>query len=209
MKIIPAILAHSQEVYDRQFERACQISPLVQIDITDRRYSRQPTRGIQFHLSGNKCKVIFHLMTHRPERTLGKYLAYKPEKIIVHAESVKNWAKVKSILRPEQLGIAINPRSSAGILKPHIADAGEIVVMTVEPGDSGRVFQPKALSKIKDLTEYKKVIAVDGGINETTIGQARRAGASIAYVGSALMGKADIKEALGELKRGTSAHKLE
>jgi len=207
MKIIPAILAHSQEVYDRQFERACQISPLAQIDITDRSYSRQPTRGIQFHLSGSKCKVIFHLMTYRPERTLGKYLAYKPGKIIVHAESVKNWAKLKGILKPEQLGIAINPRSSVSILRPHIADADEIVVMTVEPGDSGREFQPKALSKIKDLLEYKKVIAVDGGINESTIGRVRHAGASVAYVGSALLGKADIKEAFNELKRGTSANK--
>ncbi len=207
MKIIPAILAHSQEVFDSQLTRARQVSSVIQVDVTDKSYSRHPTPKLNIPKSNQHHRLIFHLMLARPEKKLRKYLSYSPEKFIVNAESVRDWAKLKSILQPEQLGIAINPHSSISILKPHIADAGEIVVMTVEPGDSGRTFQPAALKKIKDLLKFNIIISVDGGIDPETIKHARREGAGVAYVGSALMGKANIVEALDELKKGINANK--
>lgn len=207
MKIIPAILAHSQEVFDSQLARARLIGDVVQIDVTDKSYSRHPTPKLKIPPSSHHHQLIFHLMLSRPEKAIKKYLSYRPAKIIVHAESVANWARVTAVLKPEALAVALGPKSPGKLISPYVDGIGEIVVMTVEPGDSGREFQPSAIKKISELTKYNKIISVDGGIDSETIKLARRAGADVAYVGSALMSKVNIVEAFNELKRGINANK--
>lgn len=67
-----------------------------------------------------------------------------------------------------------------------IRDTQYFIVMTVQCGKSGQVFQASALSLIEQIRQLnpRATIILDGGINETTINLVKKAGVDVAVVGS-------------------------
>ena len=67
-------------------------------------------------------------------------------------------------------------------------------ILAVNPGFAGQKFNPEVLEKVKylvstpSLRKAVKYVAVDGGINESTIQEAVAAGANIIVAGSAAFG---------------------
>ena len=88
-------------------------------------------------------------------------------------------------------GIAINPHTPAIVLTEILPLLDVVLVMTVNPGFGGQTLIPETLSKVSQLRklidsqELAIEVMVDGGVNESTIGQVVEAGADTLVVGSA------------------------
>lgn len=68
-----------------------------------------------------------------------------------------------------QAGIALNPCTSAEVIRPYVQTVEYVLVMTSEPDGEGDLFQPAMLDKIKSLSEMSQgrfEIIVDGGIGK-------------------------------------------
>ena len=108
-------------------------------------------------------------------------------------------------------GVAIKPGTEASALLDIVDEFDQILVMTVEPGFGGQSFMPETMPKLQQLASEAKRrgsavwLQVDGGISESTIGQAAAAGADTFVAGSAVFGAADPDAAIAGL-RSLAAH---
>jgi ribulose-phosphate 3-epimerase len=81
-----------------------------------------------------------------------------------------------------------------------------ILVMTVHPGFGGQKFIEETLSKIPpirgagDRSEGELDIAVDGGVDASTIRTIARAGANVFVAGNSIFGSPDPGRALKDLR---------
>ncbi len=104
-------------------------------------------------------------------------------------------------------GLSVKPATPPQAIEKHFAELDFVLVMSVEPGFSGRAFLPSALEKIRWLKEnysrpYDGKIWVDGGVKKGIAGECVKAGADSLVVSSAIFnGKAPFLENLAELKR--------
>ena len=124
------------------------------------------------------------------ERYIEEFKSLHPLFITVHYElscdmlSVINQIKKYGI----KVGMAIKPETNVERLLPFLELLDMVLVMSVEPGESGQSFLTSSVWKIAKLIElrdqhhYHYQIAVDGGINEKTIKLVEKA--DIVVIGS-------------------------
>ncbi len=147
-----------------------------------------------------------HLMVDRPEKFIDKTVEAGADMITVHMESDSRVADCVSHIHAlgKKAGISLKPHTSVSTLIPFIPEIDFVLVMSVEPGKGGQLFQAQALEKIvalKDLIGRKKVqISVDGGITPETAEACRFAGADILVAGTAIFGQKNYAKAIQTLK---------
>jgi ribulose-phosphate 3-epimerase len=79
-------------------------------------------------------------------------------------------------------------------IEPYLKDIDLALCMTVFPGFGGQAYIPASngrIAELKKLIERNNPaceIEVDGGIDDTTIGQAAKAGADVFVAGTAVYG---------------------
>ena len=115
----------------------------------------------------------------------------------------------------KQVGLSVKPGTPVEAVFPWLERVDMILVMTVEPGFGGQAFMADMLPKVSALREEITrraahqdapdiIIQVDGGISESTIGQAARAGANCFVAGSAVFNAGDAKAAIQALRLATN-----
>lgn len=153
-------------------------------------------------------KKIFdvHLMMTNPEKFISPFAAAGADYITVHLEAQSNVEYLISLIRKEgkKVGLSICPNTPVVKLEPFIPLVDLILIMSVEPGFGGQVFQEKALEKIvavKELIGRKRVlVSVDGGINRLTAPACKLAGADILVAGSYILKKKPYAKQIQQLK---------
>ena len=99
----------------------------------------------------------------------------------------------------KKIGVAFNPKTRITKL---VKLASFVLVMTVNPGRSGRKMITSALSKVKAVKKIKDLpVGIDGGVNEKTIGYTKRAGADFVVATSAVTFAKNPKKAQQILKK--------
>ena len=102
-------------------------------------------------------------------------------------------------------GLAFNPPTPVSAIEPFIDLFDSILVMSVMPGFGGQKFDSMALDKLRQLRDrpgHRPLLGIDGGIHESTIGEATAAGAELFAVGSAIFyPDSDYGQALTKLTR--------
>lgn len=96
-----------------------------------------------------------------------------------------------------EVGLAIDgPTGIDALDKMNLNDLDCLLIMTINAGFSGQEFKPEMLDKVRKIKERYPylTIEVDGGINETTIAEAKNAGASRFVTTSALYKTENIAE---------------
>jgi ribulose-phosphate 3-epimerase len=164
------------------------------------------------------AKVAVHLMIVQPERFLEAFVAAGAHRLVVHLENAPQLTRTLARIRElgAEASVALNPATPLCMLEEVVQHVSSVLVMSVDPGFGGQRFNPDSPKKIERLRRMlddrglgRVAIAVDGGVNATTIGAVARAGASCAVAGSAIFNDhasvADSVQALATAALGASA----
>ncbi len=147
-----------------------------------------------------------HLMISDPSTYAPQFVDAGADLITFHIEALKQPNALLTRLRSQGVaaGLAINPSTEMGLVSPFVSGCDLVLVMSVEAGFGGQSFNPIALSRLSELRKgygADLLLEVDGGVNETTVGQCTANGADLLVVGSALFRQADYCQAMTRLRR--------
>jgi ribulose-phosphate 3-epimerase len=151
-----------------------------------------------------------HLMIERPERHIGEFLQAGAHSITFHAEATPHVAYAASLVREGGacVGVAINPATPVGAVAELSSGIDLALCMTVNPGWGGQKFIAHSLDKVERLRHILAggvALEVDGGIDPTTAGPTRAAGANLFVAGSAVFGSSDPATAYREIADAAGA----
>ncbi|MBN1119847.1 MAG: ribulose-phosphate 3-epimerase [Anaerolineae bacterium] len=134
-----------------------------------------------------------HLMISEPEKYVKAFADAGANRINVQVEVDTHIQALEMIHDLGiQSGIVLNPDTPAESLKDVIAEIDYVLVMTVYPGFGGQAFMESTLPKISAIRRWlddvnqEAWLAVDGGLNQATIGKACAAGADFIISGTSL-----------------------
>ena len=151
-----------------------------------------------------------HLMIEEPGRYIESFARDGADIITVHAEACKHLDRVIQQIKAcgKKPAVAINPATPLSVLNYVLDDLYMVLIMTVNPGFGGQSYIPYCSDKVRELKEIlrsrnlKTLIQVDGGVNLSTIEEARDAGVDVFVAGSAVFGgdiEANVKELLAKM----------
>ena len=203
-KIIPAIIAKSQQELEDKINKVKEFVEIIQLDIMDGKFVPNKSVDFDFKLSNADCIFEAHLMIENPEEWIKKH-SNKVDMVLAHIESCKKPKKVVNLVKKngKHVGFVLNPETPLSTIIEYIDDIDQVLIMTVNPGFYGSPFLPKMLEKIKKLREIKTDldIEVDGGVTDKTINLVDKAGANMFVSGSYIVKSNDVMQAIANLKR--------
>jgi len=187
------------------------------LDVMDGRFVPNITFGAQAVAALRSCtKLLFdvHLMVEQPQRHIEAFLRAGADSVTLHPEAMPLLQVRQAIWEIHAAGklaaLCLKPSIPAEEVYPYLERLDMVLAMTVEPGFGGQAFMAGMLPKIKALRNeitrrgLSTIIQVDGGINESTIAEAAKAGADCFVAGSAVFGAQDMKQAIAGLRRAAS-----
>lgn len=183
-------------------------------DVMDGKFVNNISFGVPIlKCSAHKHPLLndVHLMIENPSKYVKAFVDAGADLITFHYEAIKSDTEVFKVLDlihsyNVKAGISIKPKTPVKSILPFLGSTDLVLIMSVEPGFGGQSFDPHALDKIRDLreyidkNEYKTLIEIDGGVNDKTGEQCKKAGADVLVAGSYLFGHEDLKERLLKLK---------
>jgi ribulose-phosphate 3-epimerase len=142
--------------------------------------------------SCSKKPLDVHLMIVNPERYIERFADAGAFMITVHYETCTHLhSTIQQIKKTGvKAGVALNPHTDVGLLKPVLQDIDMVLIMTVNPGFGGQEFIEASYQKIRDLKKLAKeinpelLIQVDGGISTDNIKQLHKAGVDVFVAGT-------------------------
>lgn len=150
-----------------------------------------------------------HLMCSKPEVLLPLFAEAGANQLTVHVELGPRVESLLWKIRSLGLkaGLAINPPTQLGLVRPFLGQIDTLLIMTVNPGFGGQEFIHECLPKIQQADSWRREggygfhLEVDGGINVQTAAECARAGADVFVSGTALFGQRNLKAAVAKLRR--------
>lgn len=160
-----------------------------------------------------KTELYFdtHLMIVEPERYVDEFCKIGSQNITFHYEACKCIEETINKIHSHGVhaSISIKPKTSVEEIIPYLHLVDMVLVMTVEPGFGGQSFMADMMPKVEKLKAIREErgldfsIQVDGGIGESTVEIAAKAGADNFVAGSAVF-KANDRKAIIDLIKNTA-----
>jgi len=153
----------------------------IHVDVMDGKFVPNTTEDFINHLKNTKKTLDVHLMVENPIDYILKYKDLKPEFITIHSEINYNILDLIDLIKSYNIkaGISIKPNTKIEDIESILKYIDNVLIMSVEPGFGGQKFMDEVLFKIEELNKlriennYKYVISIDGGINDTNIEKVR------------------------------------
>jgi ribulose-phosphate 3-epimerase len=185
----------------------------IHIDIMDGRYVDNLTFGPQTIMDLKKVTSLpieVHLEMYEPERFLNMFQSVGADRLVIQRETCYNPIRLLNRIHEMgmEAGMAINPGEDVSLLKYLLKYMDFAVIMSVEPGFGGQVFERSCFDKIKTLNKTMKEqginipIAVDGGINIEIGNELKRKGADILVVGSGIFQTENVHDTIQSYLNG-------
>lgn len=182
----------------------------IHFDVMDGHFVPNISYGVPVLKSLNNfsdIKFDVHLMITDPLDYVDAFASAGADIITFHIESDSDASATidKILSHGIAAGISVKPNTPVEAVYPYLDKLSQVLVMTVEPGFGGQGFIYDTLEKIKKLREYASSVGldidieVDGGIDATTSGLVKEAGANVLVSGSYLFKAPDFKKALDAL----------
>ncbi len=190
----------------------------IHVDVMDGRFVPNITFGpavVAAVRRSTRKPLNVHLMIVEPERYLDAFVEAGADHLLVQAEPSATVHLHRVLSRIHEFGCkagaVLDPASPIEFVEHvlHLCDV--VLVMTVNPGFGGQKFLPETLPKIRRLRQLcrerglETAIAVDGGQNCASAGEAIAAGASAIIAGSAIFGVPDYAAAIDSIRDACSS----
>lgn len=179
----------------------------IHCDVMDGTFVPNLTFGMPIVKSIRKCVVLpldVHLMIDRPERYITQFVDAGADIITFHVEATDKVAETCKLIRDcgKKAGLSVKPSTPVEVLQQYRGLFDMILIMSVEPGFGGQKFIESSVEKIRTARRLfaDSLIEVDGGINSQTALKVIEAGADIIVAGNAIMGAADRKSAIDNIR---------
>lgn len=186
-EVIPGILEEDWAGIERKLEIAKAFAKTIHIDIIDGKFAPNTTfiDPLPFKKYTSDLFFELHMMVDNPIQYLKAFADAGFKRFLGHIERMPDQeefvAKGQAL---GEVGLAIDGPTDLSKVKVPYQDLDCVLVMTIKAGESGQTFDPLHFKKIKILKLAQDdnggmpIIEVDGGINDTTIVEAKNAGAN-------------------------------
>jgi len=203
-KILPSVMAKSQQELDEMLERLAGVAKELHLDIADGKFV--PNTSLWFTLRiSSKFTYNVHLMISNPLPWIEKY-GKNVETIIFHPEAGQDVDKVIQKIKQlkKKAGLALKPETTAASIKKYLPNLDYVLILTVHPGFYGAKYLRYPLKKIPAIKKVNPAIKiiVDGGMNPETVKDAVGAGADYVVSGSFITKAEKPKERMREMEKG-------
>lgn len=212
IKVSASILAcNTAYLGDSVIEVDNEGADIIHIDVMDGHYVENITFGPQTvrdlkHVT--KLPIEVHLELYNPERLIENFIDAGADIITVQLDCCVHPIRIANKIKAygKKVGLAVNPSMDLSQLKYLAQYIDYLLLMSVEPGFGGQVFEYTTYNKIRQAKQILKDIAVkipigvDGGINLNNACFVKQAGAEILVIGSALFLNNDLRETILKLK---------
>ena len=179
-EIIPGILEKDFAEIEKKIGLVKDFAKTIHIDIIDGKFAPNTTFLDPKPFAKYTNDFIFevHLMVEEPINYLDSFAAAGFKRFIGHIEHMSDQAEF--VAKGELLGgvsLALDVETPLENLKASYEDLDSILIMSVKAGSSGQTFVSEVLSKVTKITDlFPITVEIDGGINDSTIIQAKNAG---------------------------------
>ena len=189
---------------------------MLHVDVMDGHFVPNITIGLPVVKSIRKATGLLidtHLMISEPGRYAVDFVKAGADMVSVHIEADHHLQRTLSAIREAgaKAGVAINPATPIELLTEALPYTDFILLMSVNPGFGGQSFIPTMVDKLRrlkgmiGLSGLPVRIEIDGGIDESNIGEIVAAGAEMIVAGSAVFGQEDPTAAVkGLIEKGTN-----
>ncbi|MEP6924109.1 MAG: ribulose-phosphate 3-epimerase [Pyrinomonadaceae bacterium] len=183
---------------------------VLHFDVMDGRFVPNLTIGLPVLKSirqHTRLPIDAHLMIIEPANYAVKFVEAGANRVSVHVEADPHLHRTLTAIREAgaQAGVCINPATPLVALEEALPYVDFVNVMSVNPGFGGQKFIKTTLDKLRRLKMMIQErnlpirIEIDGGVDETNIGEIVAAGAEIIVAGTAVFGKENPANAVSQL----------
>lgn len=210
-KVAPSILSADFSKLGADVQEICECgADYIHVDVMDGAFVPNISFGAGVMKSLNQVATIpydVHLMIEDPDRYIEDFVTPNTEFITVHQEACRHLDRTIQHIKSTgcKAGVALNPATPIVMVEDVLDKVDMILIMSVNPGFGGQKFIPRALDKIRRLSEirevngYDFVIEVDGGVNTVNCSDLKSVGTDILVAGSAVFKAESRKEAIAVL----------
>lgn len=191
MEAIPGILEKEWVEIERKINLVKPFAKTIHIDIIDGKFAANSTFLDPSPFAKYTKDIFFeaHLMVEEPIQYLEPFGSVGFRRFLGHIEKMPDQAEfIAQAQLLGEVGLAIDAPTPIEALEVPLDDLDCLLIMAVKAGESGQAFVPKYLKKVgmlrhsmkqvQDMVWHDMKIEVDGGISDTTIVEAKNAGAT-------------------------------
>lgn len=195
IQIIPTLFATSEEDYSKRIEKLNLSENLVdcwvQIDLMDNKFVQNQsidTNIVKKYSLDRQTEV--QLMVEDPLTWMQNLTDFKLDRVVFPIEIDKDIDELIQFAKEcnWQVGLSLNPETDVTKIENYKDKIDAVLLMSVSPGLEGQKFNPVVIDKIRYIKDsgWEVLVGVDGGVNDTNVGDLVKSGADYLAIGSFL-----------------------